>query len=150
MAQLGIACAANDMRVISVVFESEAWAAVEKRDPGDKSLDPKDYTPPSERPDRQEIIMVASRSLDGREAFAGIPITGRHEDESLILGEENVHEFTEDGFVKDSLLSEFFQAHAMASLARLEAERLLAEGKEVPEPLQEMVLLMDSCPIKIK
>jgi len=96
--------------------------------------------------------MVAARSLDGREAFASIPITGRDADESLILGEETVHEFVDkrEEVVKDSLLSMFFEVLVSSTFAKLQADVMLAEGKEVPEALQQLVLMMDKCPIKLK
>ena len=150
MSMLGLACAANDLKVVMTVFETEAWTAQETRDPA--TIPDKEWVRPSERPDRKEIILVAARSIDGRDAFASIPITGREADESLILGKETVQEFAEkrDGSIKDSLLSEFFQFMAAGSLAKLQVDSMLAEGKEVPKELQNLILAMDNCPIKLR
>lgn len=126
MAQLGIACAENGLKIVMAVFESEAWAVEEQRNPDTSEYV---YVPPSERHDRKEIIFVAARSIDGRDAFARIPITGRYEDdESLILGQEVVQEFAEkrEGVIQDSLLGAFFNGLIMAAAARVEAELLLA------------------------
>ena len=149
MSMLGLACAANDLKVIMAVFESEAWLAEEKRDP--KTIQAKEFVRPSERPDRQEVIIVAARSIDGRDAFATIPITGRNEDKSLILGKEKIQEFEEKGnaTIKDSLLESFFIAMAAGTLAKVQAEFLVSQGKEVPQEVQDMVLMLDSCPVKL-
>jgi hypothetical protein len=147
MSMLGLACAANDLRVVMAVFESEAWSAEETRDPA--TIPTKEFVPPSKRPDRREVIVVAARSIDGRDAIAIIPITGRNEDKSLILGKEKIQESADGSGVKDSLLETFFIALAAGTMAKIQAEFLISQGQEVPKAVQDMILMLDACPIKL-
>jgi len=148
-AKLGLAAAANDLKVLMAIFQSEAWTLKLDKD---EVKDVKNLPTPSEHPERVEVIVNVARSIDDREALATIPITGRKEDGTLILGEPDVQGFDEDDKkqVQDSLLSAFFMSFMTATLTKWAAKRAEEKDEELSPEVKLMLELLDSCPIKFK
>jgi hypothetical protein len=145
--KLGLAAAANDLKVLMAIFQSEAWTVHCKEGEWEK------MPRPSEHPERIEVVVNVARSLDDRNAMATIPITGRDADGALILGEPDLQIEEDEGeerSVKDSLLSSFFLTFMTGTAVKYAIEQAKESGKDVPDEAKQLLAIMDSCPIKFQ
>jgi hypothetical protein len=146
MNMLGIAAAANDLHVMNAIFIVEAWSrASNGDDPETKKLMSGEKRV-SDMPDKQEIIMLTSMTMDKRSALATIPITGRNSDDSLILGPESFHGNDSETKVKDSLLTAFWEGFLLAEGTKIAAKMIDARGEELPPDVIKMLEIMESAP----
>lgn len=149
MKMLGIAASANDLYIMNAILEVEAWARSSKcDDPETKKLMSGEKRV-SDMPDKQEVIMLTSMTMDKRSAFATIPITGRNSDDSLILGPEEFHGNDSETKVKDSLLTAFWEGFLLAEGTKIAAKMIDARGEELPPDIIKLLKIMESAP-KIK
>lgn len=146
MRHLGLAAAGNDVQVLNAILEVEAWSRqVHEGDPDAKKIMSGDKRV-SETPDKREIILLTSMTMDGRNAFAMIPIKGRNADGSLVLGKEDVHESDSKTTCQDSLLAAFWDGFAVAEGAKLAAKLIKARGGEVPPEIVKILEMLKSAP----
>jgi hypothetical protein len=149
MKMLGVAASANDLYVMNAIFEVEAWARTSKGDDPETKKLMSGEKRVSDMPDKQEVIMLTSMTMDKRSAFATIPITGRNYDDSLTLGPEKFHGNDSETKVKDSLLSAFWEGFLAAEGTKIAAKTIDARGEELPPEVIKMLEIMESVP-KIK